>query len=85
LSRPDAPDLICEVNPFLLERQNLHSQDLTKSLADYGYWLYRADIPLARPLDPDKALSRVTNLFCTKKPERITMLSHISQGLCESS
>lgn len=60
------PDIICEVNPFLLHLQNLDSSVLTKCLADYGYFLYRSSDLC--PIKPENEFSNLTNLFCTKKP-----------------
>jgi len=42
LQRVDAPDLLCEVNPWLLEKRELDSTSITLPLASLGYQLYRS-------------------------------------------
>jgi FkbM family methyltransferase len=76
LSQPDAPDLLCEINPYLLGRQNLDSRALTRFLADHGYFLYQADKLTAGNMDPDKIIVQLINLFCTKNPAQIENLEN---------
>jgi FkbM family methyltransferase len=71
-SSNDAPDIICEVNPFLLGLQNLDSRALTQCLADYGYHLFQTDG--LSTIHPESLITRLTNLFCTKNITRIESL-----------
>lgn len=64
-SKEDAPDIICEVNPFLLGLINLNSTALTRYLKNYGYHIY--EIGSNSILDPDVAFTDLKNLYCTKK------------------
>lgn len=61
-----APDLIIEVNPFLLERQNLNSQALTDPLWEWGYELYIISQNF-KTIDFKTKVDTLVNLFCTKK------------------
>jgi FkbM family methyltransferase len=69
LSQGNAPDIVCEVNPFFFDLLNQDSRVLTHYLADIGYLLYQVkDLSLVKP---DVKISRITNLFCTKNANQI--------------
>lgn len=70
LALPDAPDLLFEVNPDLLERLGSDSRDLTRTISEQGYALYRVELPGLKPVEPDQKIARLANLFCTKAPGR---------------
>jgi FkbM family methyltransferase len=70
LALPDAPDLLFEVNPDLLERLGSESRDLTRFIAERGYALYRVELPALEPVAPEQKIDRLANLFCTKAPGR---------------
>lgn len=61
----DAPDLIIEVNPYLLERQKLTSHSITDRLSTWGYSMYFISKRMNR-VRPETTITRLENLFCTK-------------------
>lgn len=84
LWRADAPDLICEISPYLLAQQNLDPRHLTKYLATFGYTLFHILPDRQRVIhrmlhthqpirlqyvDPMQSFPFEGNLFCTKQPE----------------
>lgn len=86
LSRADAPNLICEISPYLLAQQSLDSRHLTEYLAGFGYTLFHilpdrqrilhrvrhAHQPIRlQYLDPTQSFPFESNLFCTKQPEQV--------------
>ena len=68
LGQPDAPDLLCEVNPHLLEKLGSESRDLTWFLAEQGYVLYRVELSALKPIGSNQKITKLENLFCTKTP-----------------
>jgi FkbM family methyltransferase len=78
-SRKDAPDIICEVNPFLLNLLKNDSRALTKTLVDFGYFLYKADD--LSPVNPDALLIKITDLYCTKNTNLIESLKRENELL----
>lgn len=67
LSGPDAPSLLCEVNPYLLGKLNLSPRVLTTYLDERGYLLFEVDRSAIRPIAPEHEITRLVNLFCTKR------------------
>ncbi|MCZ2112778.1 MAG: FkbM family methyltransferase [Anaerolineae bacterium] len=67
LERSDAPYLLCEVNPWLLERRGLDSTAITQPLAAHGYRLYPVETSAVTEIDPLQTISDLTNLFCRKR------------------
>ncbi len=67
LERDDAPDLLCEVNPWLLERRGLDSTAITQPLAARGYHLSVVEGPRAGELTLARPITRLVNLFGTKR------------------
>jgi FkbM family methyltransferase len=74
-TQKDAPDIICEVNPFLLGRQNLESRAITQCLADYGYSLFQLEH--LSSVRPDAPIAHLTNLYCTKNIANIESLRRL--------
>jgi FkbM family methyltransferase len=68
-SREDAPDIICEVNPFLLNLLKQDSRAITKALVDFGYFLYKIDD--LSSVNPEKVFIKNTDLYCTKNKNLI--------------
>lgn len=66
LRRTDAPDLICEVNPFLLKKLGLHPGSLVRLLDTHGYSLYEIASAGFKPINPGDEIVRQINLFGTK-------------------
>lgn len=70
-----APDLIVEINPFLLRLQGLSPQSLINVLKRLDYELYSIDkLPLKR-FSVHKKTEKPINLFCTKSPAGKTYLT----------
>lgn len=67
LQRSDAPDLLCEVNPFLLGKLGLDAGALISLLDKYEYSLYEVASFGLKAIDPDDKFVRQINLFCTKE------------------
>ena len=67
-SQPNAPDILCEVNPYLLGLGKNNSTLLTGLLAGFGYHLFQADD--LSPVDPGRVITNLTNLYCTKNPDQ---------------
>ena len=70
LAQSDAPDLLVEVNPDLLEKLGSDSRDLTRFIAGQGYALYRVELLALEPVISESKITKLANLFCTKVPER---------------
>jgi FkbM family methyltransferase len=70
LGQPHAPDLLCEVNPHLLEKLGRESHDLTRFIAERGYALHRVESSTLKPIGSDQEITKLVNLFCTKAPGR---------------
>lgn len=83
-----APDIICEISPYLLRQQNLDSRELTGYLAELGYTLfyilpnryrllhriYHWHQPIRlQQLDPGKPFELTGNMFCTRSPKQMAM------------
>lgn len=68
LSRYDAPAILCEVNPFLLDRRGMDSRRITLTLADHHYLCIHPNGRKGRFLDAGEPIGRMTNIFCTKMP-----------------
>jgi FkbM family methyltransferase len=69
LQGADAPGLLCEVSPFLLERRGMEPRHLLLQLLEYGYELYRVSPSGLKPIDLETELDpNATNLYCTKAP-----------------
>jgi FkbM family methyltransferase len=71
LAREDAPNLICEINPYLLDRAGSSATGLRRLIASYGYTLYeitrRGLIPMAIE-SKDRALK---NVFASKRRQSV--------------
>lgn len=65
-SGPAAPDLIIEINPFLLQRQSLNPQSLIHALERCDYQLFLiGELPLKK-FKAHGRTDKPINLFCTK-------------------
>ena len=83
LAQPDAPDILCEVNPFLLDRQGLDSRSMTACLAGYGYLLGRVGGLTPEGLDPERKIVTGVDLYCTKDSARLAELARRSRQRSE--
>ena len=70
-SRDDAPDVLCEVNPFLLDRAGSSAADLLQRFEGYGYRLFRIDRSGFTELHASTAESALMNVIATKAPARV--------------
>jgi FkbM family methyltransferase len=68
LNNTNAPDLIVEINPYLLRRQGLESQALTQLLNEHGYRMYTISRRRLKPLALERPIVNTTNIYCTKLP-----------------
>ncbi|HUV88134.1 MAG TPA: FkbM family methyltransferase [Anaerolineae bacterium] len=66
LRQADAPDLLCEVNPFLLEKLGLGAGSLGQLLDKRGYLLYEVGSSGLKAIDPHDEIVRQINVFGTK-------------------
>ena len=66
LEKKDAPDLICEVCLWLLERRNLDTLSITRPLARFGYCMFPVT-NLREEVDPNRIVPDLVNLYCTKR------------------
>jgi len=64
-----APDLLCEINPYLLAKRNMDSTVLTRWLANKSYRLYRVTRRSLDSFDPDERISSLVNVYCTKQAQ----------------
>jgi FkbM family methyltransferase len=62
-----APDILCEVNPWLLGQQGLDSTSITKPLAAAGYEIYRLGASANMPVPPTEPIEQFMNILCTKR------------------
>ncbi len=67
LKSENAPDVLCEVNPYLLEKRGLSSTAITQPLASHGYHLYLIKGISLLEVDPCCLIIKLTNLFCSKQ------------------
>jgi FkbM family methyltransferase len=65
LAGENAPDLLCEINPWLLERRGLDSTSITRPLAARGYRL--SPVGSKALIDPSRPITRMTNLFGSRQ------------------
>jgi FkbM family methyltransferase len=75
LSAPNAPDLICEINPFLFTKMEKDSRLLTELLAGFGYSIYLTNKLQNGPVDPSSVINSMSNIFCTKTPSQVSTLT----------
>lgn len=67
LTQDDAPDILCELNPWLLERRGLDSTAITKPLAEHGYRLYPIGGTIPQEINALQAVVNLTNIHCRKR------------------
>jgi FkbM family methyltransferase len=63
LKSSNAPDILCEVNPWLLERRGLDSRAITLPLAEHGYRLFSVNRSGQEELDPSSLVTSLTNFY----------------------
>ena len=74
LAQAEAPDLLFEVNPYLLNQQNVDSRMLSGYLAEQGYSLFEIGTSPPSLIDPHQIFTDLVNLFGTKKPAKVEQL-----------
>jgi FkbM family methyltransferase len=62
-----APDVLCEINPWLLRRRGLDSRSITRPLAAAGYGIARIDRRGTTSLSSSQPIDRLTNILCSKR------------------
>lgn len=62
-----APNMICEINPYLLARQQIDSRAITSCLSEYGYTMYSLEGIKDGAINPYIVINDLINIFCTKK------------------
>ena len=62
-----APDIVVEVNSYLLQRSGLDAGAITVPLAQAGYALYRFEEKGLRPYNPERGGESVINLYASKR------------------
>lgn len=67
LSQPNAPDLLLEVNPYLLNKLRVDSTYLTSYLARQGYSLFQVNFNSIKLINAKKPLKNMVNLYATKQ------------------
>lgn len=70
LVKGDAPEIICELNPWLLERRGLDTTAITQPLAAYGYCQYIISNTGIVELDATHPVTKLTNIYCHKQSTR---------------
>jgi FkbM family methyltransferase len=68
LSRPDGPDLMCELSPFHLSLLGSSAAELKGLIAERGYALYAIERGGLVPMDPAAEETRQRNVYATKRP-----------------
>lgn len=66
LDRTDAPDILCELNPWLLERRGFDSRAITLPLAAHGYRLFSITRTTREELDASQRIAGLTNIYGCK-------------------
>jgi FkbM family methyltransferase len=70
LSRPDAPDILCELNPYLLSRAGSSVGEVQGIFSSFGYRLYRIGRSHCTELEAGIEHTFM-NVIATKHPSRI--------------
>lgn len=68
LARADAPDVIAEVNPFLLRKHGADERDLVATLEAHGFTVRELSTGGLAPVRYDYRLGEVRNILATKRP-----------------
>lgn len=66
LSLHNGVQIICEINPFLLNRRNMNSTSITHLLADYGYKIYILSKKGLELIRPENEITTFENILCKK-------------------
>lgn len=74
LSSNEGPDLIIEINPYLLNRQNYKPQLFLNMLIDLKYHLFTIDKNKLLPVSANMPIKDTINIFCTKLPGKYPKL-----------
>lgn len=67
LNSAHAPDILVELNPWLLDRRGLDSAAITVPLAAYGYRLFSSDTGVSKAIDASHPVTGLTNVYCRKR------------------
>ncbi len=71
LSQREAPDVICEIHPYLLGRQDLSPSQVTDFLSDRGYAIFLIEGGELRRIEGSSPINERSNIYCTKDPGRL--------------
>lgn len=66
LCQEDAPDIICEINPFLLHQAGSSSRVVKQIIADHGYRLYKITSAGLVRLNAETEETSMCNIFASK-------------------
>ena len=66
LAGDDAPDLLCEINPLLLDRAGVSGRELKLLIGSFGYTLYEITAVGPKPLRIDSDEHRLKNVLASK-------------------
>jgi FkbM family methyltransferase len=67
LARANAPDMLVEINPYLLTHAGKDSRAITDPLVSSGYTLYHSDNVNGAPLDPTRVIDQFANIYARKR------------------
>lgn len=69
IDRFDAPDILCELNPWLLQKRNLDTTAITLPLARHGYQLFAITKSGFIEIDASFRISKLINIHARKHPQ----------------
>lgn len=67
LSGPDAPDLLLEINPYLLRLQNLEPRHILDWVCQHHYKIFQLGGYSLKAVDMAHEIIDTTNIYCKKK------------------